>query len=100
MSDKIYTVDELKYLTTPIFKNYEIRRVILFGSYGKNEATGKSDVDLYVDSNLHGLRFVGFVEDLRSVLDKELDVLDITHVEPGSLIDAEIKNTGVLLYEK
>ncbi len=63
-------------------------------------ATGKSDVDLLVDSNLHGLRFVGLIEELRGVLDKDMDVLDVTHVEPGSYVDFEIRETGVLLYEK
>lgn len=57
-------------------------------------------MDLLVDSGLHGLRFIGFIEDLRSILDKEMDVLDVSHVEPGSPVDSEIKKAGVLLYEK
>lgn len=100
MSDYIYTVDELKTRMLPIFVNYGIKRAVLFGSYSKGEANVKSDIDLLVDSGLRGLRFVGFVEDLRSSLDKDMDVFDVTHLEEGTTIDTEIKKTGVVLYEK
>jgi len=33
-------------------------------------------------------------------LDKDIDIFDVTHIEPNSKIDDEIKSTGVLLYEK
>ena len=98
--DKIYTIDELRKMMCPIFKNHDIKKAVLFGSYGKGKATRKSDIDLLVDSNLHGLRFVGLVEDIRSTVNKDVDVFDITHVEPGSLIDDEIRETGIVLYEK
>lgn len=84
----------------PIFVNYGINRAVLFGSYSKGEANTKSDIDLLVDSGLKGLRFVGFVEDLRSSLDKDMDVFDVTHLKKDTTIDTEIKKTGVVLYEK
>lgn len=59
-----------------------------------------SDVDLLVDSGLRGLKFIGLSEDVRKVLDKDIDIFDVTHIEPNSKIDYEIKSTGVLLYEK
>lgn len=100
MLEYVYTVDELKMRMLPIFVSYGIKRAVLFGSYSKGKASTKSDVDLLVDSGLRGLRFVGFVEDLRSSLDKEVDVFDVTHLEKGTTIDAEIKKTGVVLYEE
>lgn len=100
MSDEIYTVEQLKEQLLPVFKNNGIKRAVLFGSYGKGRATKKSDVDLMVDSGLKGLRFVGFIEDVRAAVDKDVDVIDIAHVEKGSEIDLEIKRTGVVVYEK
>lgn len=76
------------------------RKAILFGSYGKGQATKESDIDLLVDSGLKGLGFVGLIEDVRAGVDKDVDVLDVTHVEKGSEIDLEIQKTGVLMYEK
>lgn len=100
MSDAVYTISQLKERLIPIFIDNSIRKVVLFGSYGKGNATKESDIDLLVDSGLKGLCFVGFIEDIRAAVDKNVDVFDITHVEKGSKIDLEIQKTGVLMYEK
>lgn len=96
----VYTVPQLREILTPVFDRFSIRRAVLFGSYGKGIADEKSDVDLFVDSGLRGLRFVGFLDDVQRAVNKEVDLLDVTHVQPGSAIDKEIRETGVLLYEK
>ena len=99
--DKIYTIEELKNLLAPVFENYNVKRAILFGSYSKGVATSKSDVDILVDSGLKGLRFVGLISDIKSSLDnKEVDVFDVSHVDPGSLVEREINRTGVEIYAK
>ncbi|MCM1127032.1 MAG: nucleotidyltransferase domain-containing protein [Lachnospiraceae bacterium] len=100
MSDTIYTIDRLKEKLIPVFVDNRIRRAVLFGSYGKGSATEESDIDLLVDSDLKGLRFVGLIEAIRAAVDKDVDIFDITHVEKGSKIDLEIQRTGVLMYEK
>lgn len=100
MSEAVYTINQLKEKLIPIFIDNSIRKAVLFGSYGKGIATKESDIDLLVDSDLKGLRFVGFIEDIRAALDKNVDIFDITHVEKGSKIDLEIARTGVLMYEK
>ncbi len=100
MSSEIYTIDQLKTMLIPIFRLHGVKRVVLFGSYGKGLASTNSDIDLLVDSRLRGLRFVGLLEAIRNAVDKNIDLLDVTHVEPDSDIDEEIKKTGVLLYEE
>ena len=59
-----YTVDQLKVRLTPVFDKNKVRRATLFGSYVKGEATSRSDVDLLVDSGLHGMQFFGLLEDV------------------------------------
>lgn len=93
-----YTIPELKNRLAPIFEKYGVRKAVLFGSYGKGTANAKSDVDLLVDSGLRGLRFVGLSEDIQQVLGIDVDLLDVTHIEAGSQIDQEIKETGVMIY--
>lgn len=100
MSSEIYTIDQLKTMLVPVFRLHGVRRAVLFGSYGKGQANTESDIDLLVDSSLRGLRFVGLMEDVRSAVDKDIDMLDISHIEVNSEIDDEIKKTGVLLYEE
>lgn len=100
MKTQIYSIPEIKNMLIPIFNQYNVKSAILFGSYSKAEAGEKSDIDLLLDSGLRGLRFIGLSEDIRQALDKEVDVFDITHIEPHSRIEREIQDTGVLLYEK
>ena len=97
---RIYSLPQLQTALFPLFRNYDIRKAVLFGSYGKGTATEKSDVDLLVDSNLRGLRFVGFLDDVQTALGKDVDLFDVSHIQPGSRIDREIQETGVTIYEK
>ncbi len=93
------SVKDIQERLKPVFANHKIRQAILFGSYGKGTATKQSDVDLLVNSNLRGLKFVGFVEKLREALDdKDMDVFDVSHIEPKSRIAEEIKRTGIEIY--
>ena len=70
--EKVYSVSQLKSTLFPLFRDYGVRKAVLFGSYGKGTATEKSDVDLF----------------------------DVSHIQPDSLIDREIRQTGVTIYEK
>jgi predicted nucleotidyltransferase len=83
-----------------IAKNYDIEKVYLFGSYVKGRATQNSDVDLYMESNLYGLEYFEFVEQLRGKLKKKVEVLSNKTIQEHSKIDNEIKKTGVLIYER
>ena len=94
---EIYTVPQLRETLAPVFARYGIRRAVLFGSYGKGTATEKSDVDLLVDS---GLRFVGFLDDVQRTVGKEVDLFDVAHIQAGSSIDREIRETGITVYEE
>ena len=53
-----------------------------------------------IDSGLRGLRFVGLLGEVQNAVGKDVDLFDISHIVPGSLIDREIQQTGVVLYEK
>lgn len=100
MSNEIYTIEQLKDALNPVFHHYGVKKAILFGSYSKGIARENSDIDLLVDSNLKGLRFVGLLEDIKETTNKDIDMLDVSHIETGSIIDKEIANTGVLIYEE
>ncbi len=99
MCDTIYTIDDIKTVLYPVFARHNVKKAVLFGSYVKGLANGNSDVDLLLDSGLRGLKFVGLIEDVRSALDKEVDVFDETHIVKGSKISSEISKDGVVIYE-
>lgn len=93
-------ISQLTAILTPVFDSYGISKAVLFGSVAKGTATDKSDLDLLVESKLHGLRFVGFIEAIRQAVKMPVDIFDITHIEKNSRIDQEIRATGVTIYEK
>jgi uncharacterized protein len=97
--NRVYSIKDISESLIPIFGSYHIRKAVLFGSYSKGDATENSDIDLLVDSGLKGLRFVGLIEDIRRAVGKKVDVLDVTHIEGNSIIEKEIKDSGVIIYE-
>ena len=100
MCDTVYSVDEIKTVLFPVFVRYNVKKAVLFGSYVKGLADKNSDVDLLLDSGLRGLKFIGLIEDVRTALDKDVDVFDETHIIPNSKIDSEISKDGVVIYER
>ncbi len=95
-----YTVSQIQDILVPIFREYNIRKAVLFGSYAKGSAKDKSDIDLLVDSGLKGLAFFGLLEDVVNALGKDVDLLDTSQVISDSDIENEIKATGIVIYEK
>jgi predicted nucleotidyltransferase len=79
---------------------YKIDKVYLFGSYAKGLAKESSDIDLYMESEIDGLDYFGLVEHFRETLSKRVDLLSPKMVVANSKVDLEIKETGVLIYER
>lgn len=102
MSDKIYTIEELKNKVSPILKNTDVKQAILFGSYAKNTPTSKSDIDLVIDSEgkLLNIYFYGLLEDLVQGLQKKVDLFEISEIQKGSKIYDAIRREGIVIYER
>lgn len=92
--------EELKSRLLPVFENWQISKAVLFGSQATGRATAESDLDLLVDSRLRGLRFVGFMEEVRQAVGIPVDIFDVTHIDAESRLAQEIAATGVTIYEK
>lgn len=77
MSNKIYTIDEIRAIVVPIAKQYGVQSVYLFGSYARGEATEESDLDLRVDKGeVQDFFTLGEMYcDLEDSFKKELDLL-------------------------
>lgn len=95
-----YTLDQIKLMLIPVFEKNNVRKATLFGSYSRGNATSRSDIDLLVDSGLHGLSFFGLLEDVCNSLECEVDLIDTADLIPNSQIEQEIHNTGVVIYEQ
>ena len=93
-------LNSFKHSLPPSFKKTACARLSCFGSYAKGTAQPASDVDLWVDSGLRGLSFFGLLEDVCRCVQCKVDLIDRADVIPGSAVDREIHNTGVVIYEQ
>ena len=58
MTDKIYTIDEIRKKVQPIAEKYKLNKVSLFGSYARGEATAESDIDLYIQASKDSYKWI------------------------------------------
>lgn len=101
MNNKIYNIDEIKTILNAFFKNTEVKKVTLFGSYAKNCATSHSDIDLIIDSNgkIKGFKLYSLISKIEELFGKNVDAFEQSEITPNSLVDKEIKSSGVIVYE-
>ena len=102
MTNKIYSIENIKEMINEVLLNTEVERAILFGSYAKNTPKKNSDIDILIDSNgkVRGLKFYAIIDMIREKFDKDVDVIDKTEITKNSKIEKEIERTGVVIYEK
>ena len=98
MSDKVYSLDEIKAIATPIAKQYGVAALYLFGSYARGEATPQSDLDFRIEKGqLRSLfQLAGMQIALESSFQKKLDLLTSQNIDPDFL--AAIQPEEVLIY--
>lgn len=102
MSEKIYTIEEIRKILSRILKNMPVYSVILFGSYAKNLATKNSDLDFIIDTKeeLMGFKLYSLITKIEEAFGKDVDAFEKTEIIENSKMDEEIKKTGVVVYEK
>lgn len=100
LNNKIYTVKEITEKLQPVFVNSPVKKAILFGSYAQGAAHLNSDIDIFIDSNgeLNGLNFFGIYEEIKTVLQKPIDLIEKIDVAENTKITQAIAN-GVVIYE-
>ena len=102
MSEKIYTIEEIREMLNEILKEEQVSKVILFGSYAKKQANKKSDIDLilYTNERLKGFALLKLICKIQDKFQKDVDGFEKYEIVDDSEIDKEIKKTGVVVYEK
>ena len=97
-SHGVLGVEDIKRKCTQVFEKYDINFCYLFGSYAKHKAVPTSDVDLLISANIRGLKFYGLVEEIRNVLHKKVDVLDMNQLKDNLELTKEILKEGIKIY--
>ena len=98
MSDKIYTLEEIRAIAAPIAKRYGVDAMYLFGSYARGEATPQSDLDFRIErGRIRSLfELSGLYQALAEGFQKELDLLTSQNIEPEFM--EAIRPEEVLVY--
>ncbi|HIZ38672.1 MAG TPA: nucleotidyltransferase domain-containing protein [Candidatus Anaerobutyricum stercoris] len=86
MNDKIFTITDIKALVKPIAEKYNVDEIYLFGSYARNEANQNSDLDFLVfgGRNFKLTMIFSLAEELRAILNKNVDVFEINEINQDS----------------
>jgi predicted nucleotidyltransferase len=99
MTDRIYSLEEIKRIVAPIAVKYDVDRVFLFGSYARGEADGSSDLDFVIDKGrIAGLRFAGMLGDLQERFNKNVDLLTSAGIA-GNRFRQRLEQDMVMVYE-
>lgn len=88
-------------IISDFFKDKPVLKAYLFGSYSRNEAEAKSDVDIMVDldySTHIGLEFVRMKIDLEKKLNKTVELISSNAVSQHIL--SFIEKDKVVIYER
>lgn len=71
-------------------EKYKIKSISIFGSYSRDEAETKSDLDILVDfEKAPGLEFVDLAEELENILGVKVDLVSKKGVKPKYLKQIE-----------
>ena len=94
----ILKYDDIVEVVHTVSSKYNVEYVYIFGSYAKGTARPNSDVDLLINTKEKGLSYFGLVEDLRNVLKKKVDLINVTELEDNNELLLEILKDGVKIY--
>jgi len=73
----------LKQYKTTLKKNFNVKKIGVFGSYAKGKESKKSDVDILVEfSEPIGWEFFDLKEFLETVLNKKVDLVTVNAIKP------------------
>lgn len=102
MNDLILKIEEIKQAASELFESEypEVESAYLFGSYSRQEATERSDVDILVVCPPMGMRLFGIAADLEDRLHKEVDLHTHRQLLQNEVFLKEVLRDCIKIYEK
>jgi predicted nucleotidyltransferase len=94
----IQTLNEIKRISRSILNKFNVEYCYLFGSYAKDKANEKSDIDLLISTSTTGIEFYGLVEELRVSLKKKVEILTVEQLRSNQNLVNEILKDGIKIY--
>lgn len=95
----IYEIQQIKEILLNFVSKYDIKQIILFGSYAKGTQDAKSDIDLVIDGDIKGIKFFGLLEDVSNAFVKYVDLIHLSQIKKNSVTYQDVMK-GITLYER
>lgn len=97
--DDFLNVKKIKDKCSKVFATYpEIKCAYLYGSYARNQATKKSDVDILVVCPPMGLKFYGLASELEKELKKDVDLQTHRQILDNAEFVEALLTEGIKIY--
>ncbi len=99
----ILTLDFIKKTCAEICEtrpDFGIKYLYLFGSYAKNRAKDRSDVDLLVYTDIKDIRYFEIAETFREALHKKVELLNQDQLVNNITLTNEVLLDGIRLYKE
>lgn len=93
--------EKMVQLIADYFKTQPVLKAWLFGSFSRGEETDSSDIDILIvldDSQHIGMKFFGMYEDLKDLLDRNVDL--VTDRSLASFARKTVDRDKILIYER
>ena len=99
MDNKIYSINEIADKIESLLIQFNVKKAAVFGSYAREEANSKSDVDLLMkfDENFGFIEFSQLEDRIKRSLRKKVDVLSFDYI--NEYMKEEILREAVTIYE-
>jgi len=99
LKNKLHLKEDVKEIIISILVKHGIKRILVFGSYARNEATPKSDLDLIVDfpEATSLLDHIGIEIELSEALNMKIDLLSRNGINP--YFKDDVLEEAIVIYE-
>ena len=88
----------IKAVVSDILSKHDVSTCYLFGSYAKGKATGASDIDLMIVSDIEGIELYQIIDDLENMLKKKVDLIRLEAAIQNVKLMNEILKDGIKIY--
>jgi predicted nucleotidyltransferase len=93
--------EQQKHIIQDYFRDKPVLKAYVFGSYARGDADENSDIDLLIDwdyQKMAGLDYVGYLSELKVILEKDIDFVSQRWISPYIL--KFVERDKQLIYEK
>ena len=96
--EMVLKLETIKAAISDVLSKHNVSACYLFGSYAKGKATGASDIDLMIVSDVEGIELYQIIDELENKLNKKVDLIRLeTAIQNVRLIN-EILKDGIKIY--